>query len=144
MEDEDVPPGSSRPPSPDVIHWEDSDNNNADVTPIKVTIPAKRAAGTPVALGGSVKKCWTPQDLVKEVADAEWETHLAMSTANARERMVRERIKRQSAHDTAIAVERLCIEAHDKQAAASRAHKLLILDRQVELVLRGVTLECST
>ncbi|KIK91256.1 hypothetical protein PAXRUDRAFT_149907, partial [Paxillus rubicundulus Ve08.2h10] len=133
MEDEDMPPGSSHPPSPDVIHWEDSDNNNADVTPIKVTIPAKRAAGTPVASGGSVKKHWTLQDFVKEVADVEWETHLAMSTANARERTVHRWIKCQSAHDTAIAVEHLRIEAHNKQAAASHAHELLILDRQIEL-----------
>ncbi|KAF8836553.1 hypothetical protein BDN67DRAFT_983860 [Paxillus ammoniavirescens] len=133
MEDEDMPPGSSHPPSPDMIHWEDSDDNNADITPIKVTIPTKRAAGTPVASGGSVKKCQTPQDLVKEVADAERETRLAMSTANARECTVREQIKCQSAHDTAIAVERLHIDAHDKQAAASCAHELLILDRQIEL-----------
>ncbi|KAF9235106.1 hypothetical protein BU15DRAFT_78338 [Melanogaster broomeanus] len=108
MEDDDRPRGSSCPPSSD------------------------RAADTPIA-SSSAKKRRTPQDLIKEVADAERATRLAMSTANARERTARERINSQSAHDTAIAVERLRIEAHDKQAAASCAHELLMLDRQIEL-----------
>ncbi|KIJ08039.1 hypothetical protein PAXINDRAFT_173116 [Paxillus involutus ATCC 200175] len=38
-------------------------------------------------------------------------------------------IKDRSAHDTAIALERLRIE----EATASRAHELLVLDRQIEL-----------
>ncbi|KIJ61907.1 hypothetical protein HYDPIDRAFT_169487 [Hydnomerulius pinastri MD-312] len=134
MEDDDAPLGSSRPPTPQAAVLDDNDEEEADATPLKlrVTLPSKRATDTPLA-SRSVKKRRTPQDLVKEVADAERETRLAMSTANARERTEREWIKRQSAHDTAIMVERMRLEAQEKQATASRAHDLMMMDRQIEL-----------
>ena len=70
---------------------------------------------------------------MKEVADAKCEARLAISAATAKEKTERERIKRHTAHDTAVTVERMCIEAQEKQAVAARAHKLMMMDRQIEL-----------
>jgi len=61
-------------------------------------------------------------------------TRFATSTNNAMDRTEREQIKCQFSHDTAmIEVERLRIEAQEKETSASRAHELLVLDRQIEL-----------
>ncbi|KIJ08991.1 hypothetical protein PAXINDRAFT_17905 [Paxillus involutus ATCC 200175] len=74
-------------------------------------------------------------------------TRPATSTTNAVEGTQCEQIEHRSAHDNAVEVERLRteaqrlrteaerlhIKAQEKEAAASRMHELLILDRQIEL-----------
>jgi len=60
-------------------------------------------------------------------------TSTSTRPANARESTEGERINHRSTHDTAIEVERLRIEAQEKEAAAARAHELLMLERQIEL-----------
>ncbi|KAF8835883.1 hypothetical protein BDN67DRAFT_1037052 [Paxillus ammoniavirescens] len=74
-------------------------------------------------------------------------TQPTMSTANAMEGIQCEQIDCQLAHDTAVEVECLglegeclCIEAQEKAAAATRAHELLMLDRQEHLCTEGVCL----
>ena len=64
----------------------------------------------------------TPQDFMKEVVDAECEARLSISAATAKEKTEHERIKHQTAHDTAVTVERMRIEAQEKQAVAAHAH----------------------
>ena len=70
---------------------------------------------------------------MKEVADAEHEARLSISAATAKEKTECERIKRQTAHDTAVTVEQMRIEAQEKQAVAAHAHELMMMDRQIEL-----------
>ena len=70
---------------------------------------------------------------MKEVVDAKREAHLAISAATAKEKTECEWIKHQTAHDTAVTVEWMCIEAQEKQAVAARAHELMMMDRQIEL-----------
>ncbi|KAF9236935.1 hypothetical protein BU15DRAFT_76423 [Melanogaster broomeanus] len=134
MEDDDAPLGSSRPPSRQGSISDDGCDNEADPSPLKlqVTLPMKQATNTHLTLS-SVKKCRTPQDFMKEVADAEHEACLAISAVAAKEKTECEWIKRQTAYNTAVAVEQMRIEAQEKQAAATRAHELLMLDRQIEL-----------
>ena len=70
---------------------------------------------------------------MKEVADAECEAHLAISAATAKEKTEHEQIKCQTAHDTAVTVEQMHIEAQEKQAVAACAHELMMMDRQIKL-----------
>ena len=133
MEDDDAPRGSSRPPSRQGSISDDGDGE-ADTSPLKlrVSLSSKRAADTQ-ATSSSAKKRKTPQDFMKEVADAEREARLVISAATAKEKTERERIKRQTAHNTAITVEQMRIEAQEKQAIAAHAHELMMMDRQIEL-----------
>ncbi|KAF8442020.1 hypothetical protein L210DRAFT_987512 [Boletus edulis BED1] len=134
MEDDDAPRGSSRPPSRQGSISDNGDEED-DTSPLKlrqVPLSSKRAADTQATLS-SVKKRKTPQDFMKEMADAECEARLLTSAATAKEKTKRERIKRQTAHDTAITVEQMRIEAQEKQAIAARAHELMMMDRQIEL-----------
>jgi hypothetical protein len=78
----------------------------------------KRAADVP-AVSQPAKKCKTPQDLIKEVADAEREVHLAMNQSNAQQRTAREQIKRQAAHDTAVELECMCLKAQREEGGRS-------------------------
>ena len=133
MEDDDAPRESSHPPS-----WRgsisDDGDGEADTSPLKLRGPlsSKWAADTQ-ATSSSVKKRKTPQDFMKEVADAEREARLVISAAAAKEKTEHERIKHQTAHNTAITVKQMHIEAQEKQAIAARAHELMMMDRQIEL-----------
>ncbi|KAF9232196.1 hypothetical protein BU15DRAFT_81515 [Melanogaster broomeanus] len=130
FEDEDAPDRSSVPPSPPAMTDEKEDARVREK--LTLTIPSKRATDS-LPVPQSAKKRKTPQDLVKEVADAERQARLTMNETNAKERTVREQIKRQSAHDTALAVERLRLKVQQEQAMAQRAHELLMIDKQIEL-----------
>ncbi|KIJ05172.1 hypothetical protein PAXINDRAFT_21546 [Paxillus involutus ATCC 200175] len=134
FEDKDAPDWSSMPPSPSLlVVMDDKDGNDGHAGErLTLTIPSKRAADS-ASIMQSVKKRKTAQDLVKEVADAERQARLAMNATNAKERTAREQIKRQSAHDTAIAVEHLRVKAQQEQAAAQHAHELCMMDKQIEL-----------
>ncbi|KAF9230751.1 hypothetical protein BU15DRAFT_83237 [Melanogaster broomeanus] len=99
---------------------------------LKLALPSKRVAESPVISHAS-KKRNTPQDLVREVADADRKARLIMNETNAKERTAREQIKCQTAYDTAIAVEQLRIKAQAEQAAAQREHDILMMERQIEL-----------
>ncbi|KIK81896.1 hypothetical protein PAXRUDRAFT_14999 [Paxillus rubicundulus Ve08.2h10] len=116
FEDDDAPDQSSQPPSPCAIAADEEE----------------RAADSPSILQ-SAKKHKTPQDLMKEVADAECQAHLVMNETNAKERTARKQIKCQSTHDTALTVEALCLRMQQEQAAAQHAHKLPMMDKQIEL-----------
>ncbi|KAI6103724.1 hypothetical protein EDD16DRAFT_1752153 [Pisolithus croceorrhizus] len=104
-----------------------------DVTPLKLkaTIPSKCASDSPVVR--SAKKCKGPQDFVADMAEAECQAHLQMNKTNAKFHIEREKIKWEAAHDTAITVECMCLEAQAEQAAAQHAHELLMMEKQIEL-----------
>lgn len=104
-----------------------------DATPLKlkVTIPSKHASDSPVVR--SAKKHKGPQDFVADMAEAECQAHLQMNKTNAKLCIEKERIKREAAHDTAITVECMHLEAQAEQAAAQRAHELLMMEKQIEL-----------
>src|SRR6267154_579216 len=87
------------------------------------------AQDTPTHNKSASKKRKSVHDMAREVADAEREARLLMNETNAKERTAREQIKRRSAFDTALAVERMRVE----QAAAQRAHELVMIEKQIEL-----------
>ncbi|KAJ8580321.1 hypothetical protein M405DRAFT_834492, partial [Rhizopogon salebrosus TDB-379] len=101
------------------------------ITPIKhvITLLLKCHADTPTYAKSASKKHKSMHDMAREVADAEHEACLRMNETNAKEHTAREQIKRRSAHDTALAVERMRVE----QAAAQREHELLMMEKQIEL-----------
>jgi hypothetical protein len=100
-------------------------------TPIKhtITLQSKRHADTPAYAKSASKKRMFVHDMAREVADAEHEARLRMNETNAKECTARKQIKRRSAHDTALAVERMWVE----HAAAQREHELLMMEKQIEL-----------
>ena len=128
--DEDMPdPSSPFRESPD-----DEGNNSKGKGKEKLTltIPMKRALDVP-AVSQSAKKRKTPQELIKEVADAEREVRLAMNQSNAQQCTAREQIKRQAARDTAVELESMRLKAQREEGAAQRAHELAMMERQIEL-----------
>ncbi|KAG1734393.1 uncharacterized protein EDB91DRAFT_1084053 [Suillus paluster] len=85
-------------------------------TPLRATIilPSKCLADTPTHTKSASKKRKSVHDMVREVADAEREARLVMNKINAKER---------------TALERMRVE----QAAAQRAHELVMIEKQIEL-----------
>ncbi|KAH7911006.1 hypothetical protein BJ138DRAFT_1101375 [Hygrophoropsis aurantiaca] len=118
------------------------DNYTAPITPAhKVLLTVKPpASAAPTPTKSATKKRQTPQDFVKDVADAEREARLRMTEINAKERTAREEIKRRTAHNTALEVERLRLKyQHNEmmenrsQAIAQREHERIMIEKQIEL-----------
>jgi len=125
-------PRGNLPPSLSKFREDFEEEEDVSFPKLKLTLPMKRKHESP-AISHVSKKRKSPQDLVREVADAECQARLIMNETNAKECTAREQIKRQSAHDTAIAVEQMRIKAQEEQAAAQRAHDLLMMEKQIEL-----------
>ncbi|KAF9218608.1 hypothetical protein BS17DRAFT_770589 [Gyrodon lividus] len=111
---------------------DDEDDDNFTLLKLKLAIPLKCVAESPVG-SRSAKKWKTPQDLVKEVAGAECEACLVMNETNSRECTTCEQIKHKDAHDTAVIVEGMHIKSQKEQAAMQWAHELLMMEQQIEL-----------
>ncbi|KAG9312032.1 hypothetical protein JVU11DRAFT_7310 [Chiua virens] len=79
------------------------------------------------------KKQKTNQESVWETAEAEHEAHIAMHAVTTKEKTTQEEIKRKSSYETTIAIEKMRLEAQDKQATADQAHQLLMMEKQIEL-----------
>jgi hypothetical protein len=123
------------PSSPFRESTPDNERNNSKgqgKEKLKLTLPMKRAVDVP-AVSQPAKKCKTPQDLIKEVADAEREVRLAMNQSNAQQRTAHEQIKHQAARDTAVELECMRLKAQREEGAAQCAHELAMMEKQIEL-----------
>ncbi|KAF9235926.1 hypothetical protein BU15DRAFT_64469 [Melanogaster broomeanus] len=130
MDDDDVIPWPLSPLAN--LHVEEDVKDVVSPRKLKLVVPSKRSADS-AAVSQSTKKRKTPQDLVKEVADAERQARLVMNETNAKHHIEREQIKRNSAYETAVTVERMRLKVQEELAAAQRAHDLVMIEKQIEL-----------
>lgn len=132
MRDEDTPSQSMGALSPlGNLYGDEAEDDIDSSSRLKLTIPSKRSSEATSSQPSKKRK--SAQDLLKEVADAERDARLAMNATNAKQRVAREEIKRKSAYETAVVIERMRIQAQSEQAAAARAHELQIMERKIEL-----------
>lgn len=119
--DEDTPSQSTGTLSPcENLHGDEDKDELVSSSKLKLVIPAKCPSDSTSSQPS--KKCKSPQDLLKDVADAEQDACLTINAINAKQCTAREETKHRFAHDTAITVEQMCIQAQSEQAAADQAH----------------------